>query len=201
MLGGNQELQEYLLKAPGTSRKALNIACSIGVFLFGWLLAVAFQMLGKGAQGWAYVAVIIAVVVISSRADSPLWVAGIFIYIVGWIHANYVLSSYKASARDRIAQIDRLSDEQKTIDVIMEKGVLQHKVLESGDEAVSTLDAALQMDGGDGELLNLAGCAMLANRRFVEAKQFFSRAISSVKDEAILKQVKVNLGRATKRIK
>ena len=35
MIGGNQELQEYVLKAQGLSRKGLNIMCFIGVFIFG----------------------------------------------------------------------------------------------------------------------------------------------------------------------
>jgi hypothetical protein len=63
-IGGNQELQEYVLKARGLSRKGLNIMCFIGVFIFGWLLAVVFEMLGKKKQGRFYIIPIIGCLVI-----------------------------------------------------------------------------------------------------------------------------------------
>jgi len=62
------ELQEYVLKAEGLSRKGLNIMCFIGVFIFGVLLGVAFDMLGKKRQGWFYLVPIIGCLVISRQA-------------------------------------------------------------------------------------------------------------------------------------
>ena len=158
-------------------------------------------MLGKNKQGWFYVVPIIICLSISNQTGAPLWVLGIIIYIVGWIHANSVLSGYQTNARDRIGQIDRQTGDQLTIDAIMEKGILQQKVLAAGQAAASTLATALQMSGGDGQLLNLAGVAMFANKRYAEAKQFFCRALSSVKDDALLKQIKVNLTNAEKKLK
>ena len=165
MIGGNEELQDYVLKAQGLSRKGLNIMCFIGVFIFGWLLAVAFEMLGKKKQGWFYVVPIIGCLVISREAGPAIGLLAPIIYVIGWIHANAVLSGYQASARDRIGQIDRLSGDQVTIDAVIEKGILQQKVLSAREAALSTLASALQMPGGDGQLLNLAGVAMFANKR------------------------------------
>jgi len=201
MIGGNQELQDYILKAQGLGRKGLNIMCFIGVFIFGWLLAVAFEMLGKKKQGWYYVVPIIGCLVISRQTAPALGLVAPIIYIIGWIHANTVLSAYQSSARQRIGQLDMQTGDQLTIDSVMEKGILQQKVLGDGATAVSTLGKALQMPGGDGQLLNMAGVAMFAGKRYAEAKEFFARALSTVKDDALLKQIKVNLTNAEKKLK
>jgi hypothetical protein len=203
MIGGNQELQEYVLKAQGLSRKGLNIMCFIGVFIFGLLLAMAFESLGKKKQGRFYVVPIIGCLVISRQNAPALAIIAPIIYIIGWIHANVVLSGYQSSARDRIGQLDNQTGDQLTIDTVMEKGILQQKVLGDGETAVSTLAKALQMPGGDGQLLNMAGVAMFAGKRYAEAKQFFGRALSTgtVKDDALLKQIKVNLTNAEKKLK
>jgi tetratricopeptide (TPR) repeat protein len=201
MIGGNQELNDYVLKAQGLGRKGLNIMCFIGVFIFGWLLAVAFGMLGKKRQGWFYVVPIIGCLVISRQAGAPIGILAPIIYAIGWIHANLVLSGYQSSARDRIAQIDRLSGDQLTIDAMMEKGVLQSKVLADGEAAAAILARALQMPGGDAQLLNLAGVVLFANKRYAEAKQFFDRALANAKDEALMKQVKQNQASVEKKLK
>ena len=43
MIGRNEELNDYVLKAQGIGRTGLNVMCFIGVFIFGWLLAVVFS--------------------------------------------------------------------------------------------------------------------------------------------------------------
>jgi len=200
MIGGNQELNDYLLKAQGLGRKGLNIMCFIGVFIFGWLLVTAFNMLGKKRQGWFYVVPIIVCLMIS-RLDAPAFgILASIIYVIGWIQANVVLSGYQSSARDRIAQIDQLSGAQLTVDVIMEKGILQSKVLADTDAAAATLTNALQMPGGDAQLLNLAGVGLFAKKRYAAAKQFFDKALSSAKNDELIKQIKQNQTNACKKL-
>lgn len=201
MIYGNQKLQDYVLKAQGLSRKGLNIMCFIGLFIFGWLLAVAFEMLGKKKQGWFYVVPIIVCLVISRQAAPALGLVAPIIYIIGWIHANTILSGYQSSARDRIGQLDKLTGDHLTIDRVMEKGILQQKVLGDSETAALTLSKALQLPGGDGQLLHMAGFTMLAAKHYAEAKQFFDRALSTVKDDALLKQIRVNLANAQKKLK
>lgn len=200
MFGGNQELQDYVFKEAGLSRRGLNIMCFIGLFIFGWLLTMAFNMLGKKNQGWFYVVPIIACLAISRQTGPALGLVAVIIYIIGWVHANIVLSGYQSSARDRIDQIDRLSGDQLTIDILVEKGILQQKVLATGEAAISTLVKALQMPGGDAQLLNLAGVTLFAAKRYPEAKQFFGRALSRVKGDALMKQIKLNLKNVEKKL-
>lgn len=41
MNGGSEELENYILRVSGISRTALNVMGFIGVFIFGWLIAIA----------------------------------------------------------------------------------------------------------------------------------------------------------------
>lgn len=200
MFGGDQELRDYVLKETGLSRKGLNIMCFIGLFIFGWLLTVAFDMLGKKNQGWFYLVPIIVCLAISRQTEPALGLVAVIIYIIGWVHANSVLSGYQSSARDRIDQIECLPGDQLTIDTVLEKGILQQKVLATGEAAASTLVKALQMPGGDAQLLNLAGVTLFAVKRYPEAKQFFGRALSSVEGDALMKQIKLNLSNVEKKL-
>lgn len=201
MIGGSQELQNYVYNARGLGRKQLNIMCLIGLFIFGWLLSVAFDLLGKSNRGWLYFVPLVLFINLSLLADPSLWGVTAFIYMSGWIEANRVLSRYQASARDRIEEIDRLSGDQLTIDPLIEKGILQQKVLGNSEAAESTFVKVLQMPGGNGQLLNLAGVVLFNNKRYIEAKQFFSRALSSVADDALMQQIKQNLTAVEKKLK
>lgn len=201
MIGGDQELNDYIFKAQGIGRKGLNVMCFIGIFIFGWLLAGVFDMLGKRGKGWAYIVPIIACLVISSQGEPELGILAPIIYVVGWIHANVVLSGYQSSARNRIAQIDQLSGSQVTIDEALEKGVLQSKVLGDRETGAATLVQAFQMAGGEGQLLNLAGVQMFGVKRYAEAKGFFDRAMLSTTDTALIKQIKRNQANVAKKFK
>ncbi|MFA6001676.1 MAG: DUF4328 domain-containing protein [Thermoleophilia bacterium] len=204
MFGGSQELNKYVLDTPGQglSRKALNIYCLIGFFSFAFLLGSAFIALGKKMQGWLYIVaiyvfpfpvlfVIAEIWPISVDAVGLLWLCiAVPMYIFGWIHANVVLSRYEASALERIAQIDRVSKSLLTIDAVLEKGLLQSKVLREREVATVTHTNALQMPGGDALLLFLAGYGLFLNKRYAEAKPFFDRAMSSTNDFALIKRIK-----------
>lgn len=109
-----KKLYDYLFHAPGIGRKGLNIMCFIGVFIFGWLLASAFDMLGKKALGWLYFVPIILGLVFAQQEEPAFWFITPILYIVGWIHANLILSGYQSIARKRIAEIDQTSGGQPT---------------------------------------------------------------------------------------
>lgn len=203
MFGGNQELANYVLKASGLSRKALNIMCFIGVFIFGWLLAIVFDGLGKKGKGWAYLVPIIIIFGIS-RSEGDAAALGIFapiIYVVGWVHANRILSRYQSLARKRIAEIETDSEGRQKADYSLEKGLLQHKVLCDVEGAVATLRQVLVLPDGDPQLLNLAGAIMSDKNHLQEAKQFFERASSSASDDALVKQIQQNMSSLEKRLK
>jgi hypothetical protein len=202
MIDGNQELNNYVLKAPGLGRKGLNIMYVLGVFACMWLSpVVVFHMLGKNKLGWFYPIITVipmgfclafSEVGISGIPLATASILAILMYVTGWVHANIVLSRYQANARERIAQIDRLPGGQLAIDAILEKGVLQSKVLADG-EAAATLCKALELPGGDAQLLNLAGVGLFASKRYAAAHQFFARALSIARDDALIKQIKRNL--------
>jgi len=158
-------------------------------------------MLGKKGKGWFYIVPIIACLVISSQGEQELGILAPIIYIIGWIHANMILSGYQSSARTRIAQIDQLSGNQFTIDEALEKGLLQSKVLGDREAGAATLVQASQMTGGDSQLLNMAGVQMFAAKRYMEAKGFFDRAMSGASNDALIKQIKRNQANVEKKLK
>lgn len=203
MIGGSQELNKYVLKTPekGLSHKGLNIMCFIGLFIFPPLLSGAFEYLGKRMKGNFFLVAVVVVPIIALFVITIITPMGeisigliwfiiyAFIYIIGWINANVVLSRYQSSARERIAQIDKLSGGPLAIDAVLEKGLLQSKVLSDRETAAVTLVHALQMPGGDALLLHMAGFGLFLNKRYAEAKQFFDRALSSTNDVVLIKRV------------
>jgi tetratricopeptide (TPR) repeat protein len=201
MIGKNEELDNYVLKAQGISRVGLNIMCFIGVFIFGWLLAVAFEQLGKKGKGWLYVIPIIFLLVVSRQGAGELALIATIIYIAGWIHANIILSRYESLAKQRISEIDRIPPSDLTADVLLERGLLRSKVLRQTEKALADFASAIQLPGGDPQLLNLAGGQYKAAKRFNEAKQFFDKALELTTDEALVKQIQKNLKFVEKRLK
>ena len=196
----NNALATYVLKAHGISRSGLNIMCFIGVFIFGWLLVVVFNQLGKKGIGWLYIIPVIFFFSVSRSGPAELGFIALTIYIAGWIHANAVLSNYKLLAGQRIAEIDEMPSRQQTANVILEKGLLEAKVMRRKDQALSDFVKVLQLHGGDPELLNLAGVHLSSAGRFSEAKQFFERALETAGDAALVSQIKKNKEFVEKRL-
>jgi len=185
--GGISDLKNYVINAPGISRRTLNILAFIGIFIFGMLLAVIFALLGKRRTGWMYFIPFIVIVAVAINVQPMLTLLALIIYIAGWIHANIILSHYKSAARQRITEIDRKS--RVGANDILEKGLLLHKVLGEREQPTYILAFALRTPDGDPFLLVLAGRIMSKYKRYEEAREFFRRALASTKDRALIKQI------------
>lgn len=194
----NQELNEYVLRGQGISRTKLNVMCFIGLFIFGWLLGMAFHQMGKKTTGLCYVVPLVMLLIVSLTAPGLGFLVPV-IYIFGWIHANTVLSRLQSLARQRIAEIEAIPSSDETADDLLELALLESKVLRRLDQAMSVLTRAIELPGGDPQLLNLVGDQLLAAKRFTEAKQVFERALEDAREESLVKQVKRNLKLAERR--
>ncbi len=195
MIGGTQELHNYITKSDGISRKGLNITCFVGV-LIPLVLPHAFDRLGKSGLGFLYLlaAVFCAVTVV-------LLPVAYVILIIGWIHANRILTRYESLAQSRLAQIDAGPPESITIDTLVEKGLLQYKVLGRKDRALDTLARVLAFtNGGDPDLLNRAGVVFSRENKFTEARQLFVRALRAATEEKLQKQIQQNISAMDKAI-
>lgn len=201
MIGKSEELNNYVLKAQGLSRAGLNVMCFIGVFIFGWLLIVAFDFLGKKGKGWWYGIPIIIILVSARRGAGELYFLAPIIYIAGCIHANLVLSRYESLAKQRISEIDGIQPDDQTTDVLLERGLLKSKVLRQTEKALGDLTEAIQLPGGDPQYLNVAGLQFSAAKRFKEAKQFFDRALELTTEKTLTKQIQKNQKFVEKRLK
>ena len=199
MVGGSEELDNYAFKARGISRTELNIIAFIGMFIFGWLIAVVFNFLGKQRHGWLYLVPIIFIGVGLSNVEPAYALLATVIYIVAWVHANVVLSRYQVAARRRISEIER--ETETPINTLLEKGILLQKVLRDKEAATDSFTSARSMPGGDPRLLNLAGLAISSTQRYREASEFLDRAAASAKDDALVKQIKKNQKFVAKKLK
>jgi GPH family glycoside/pentoside/hexuronide:cation symporter len=137
--GGNRELADYVLTAPGVGRQTLNALFTAGVILLlavavgrlaldisGWLaiagvvpalagIVVVFVLLGKQRLGWWYVVVMLGCVA-AGRKEDYLGIVGIIVFVVAWIHANGILTESVASTGPRLAQIDALQPQEQEQD-------------------------------------------------------------------------------------
>jgi len=196
-LAEGSELRGVVLGG-GISRKALNIMAITGLFIFGWLITIAFDLLGKGKQGWGYFKVLLAALIIGRFFAPPVGILAVIIYITACIHANLLLSRYKSLARERIAEIGNQGE--INIDTEIEKGLLFYRVIGNRETGISFCRKALQMQGGDPFLLNLAGVIMSHYKQYKEAGEFFDRVLASTKDEAMIKQARENHNYVNKKI-
>ncbi len=201
LIGNDEELHNYVLNAQGITRAGLNVMCAIGLFIFGWLLVMAFNQLGKGARGWFYVVPVIFFLVISRGEAAALWFIAPIIYIAGWVDANLVLSRYESQAKQRITEIEQNIESKQTTNMLLEKGLLYAKVLRNNEQAFTDLDRVIHLPGGNPQLLNLAGVQFSAADRHEEAKQLFIRAMETATDDKLVKQISDNLASAKKKIK
>ena len=211
VIGKNKELHDYVANATGISRVELNVMAAIGVVIFGWLLGMAYERLGKRILAWGLVIALIVLLILgtavasSQEAGSPAMLLYIAVYITAWVYANMILSRYQAMAKQRVAEIDQESS--PTTNDVLEKGVLLHKVLRQNDRAREALKPALDMEGGDSLLWCLAGVALGDVKVYPEALAAFDRAAGLWTDDRfwaddkIMKQIKKHRKVARKKLR
>ena len=189
-IGGNQELNAYVMNAQGITRKGLNIMCFIGIFIFGWLLKIVFEDLGKKSMGWLYIVLIVVFYFNSLHGDFSLSIFAPFLYVIGWAHANFLLSNYQNLARKRIIA---LNNEPTSADNLLEKGILYQKVLNDKETAFSVFEEVLtKFEDGTPDLLNLGGKALLKIGSPKIAITFFDRALASTPEASMAELIKKN---------
>lgn len=196
----NEEIREYTLKAYGMKRSTLNIVAFFGIFIFGWLIAVIFSLLGKKRQGWKYLIPIIFFSVLARRGWQIYYFLAPTIYIIAWIHSNITLSRFERLAKSRIKDIEQLSE--KKIDTELERGILLSIALHETNFALSVISDALKLtsNGEDPLLFNKAGIILFKNKQYEKAKDTFNFALKNIRDESLKKQIAKNRLKAMKKL-
>lgn len=194
--GRQNEALNAFLKGPGqgVSRTSLNVMSFIGLFIFAWLLAIGLENLGKRKLSFYYVLPVILCALVAYYSESPTFsptfgVIALMVYVAGWIHANIILMQYQQTGQDRLTRISNLSDEDLTVDAVLEKGLTEWKVFQD-KRACTTLANALEMPGGDTELLVQAGTILLAKKQYRDARSYFERALETVVDAKLEKRIR-----------
>jgi hypothetical protein len=100
-IGGNDELNHYLLKAEGITRSGIHIRACIGLFIFGLLIIFIFKRLGKLTYGILYFVPIFIMFVITTCLPKMGFMSlfGLIAYIFAWVHSTKILSNYQLVAR------------------------------------------------------------------------------------------------------
>jgi hypothetical protein len=85
---GNDNFRKSVL----ITRKKLNVRAFIGVFIFGWLMVMNYDDLGKKGYGWAFLFLAASFSAIGIQFDSSAFIWATIIYLGAWIHTNLLLS-------------------------------------------------------------------------------------------------------------
>ncbi len=82
------------------TRKKLNIRALIGAFVFGWLMVMNYDDLGKKGCGWAFLFLAGLFSAIGAVLDSNAFICVTIIYFGAWVHTNLLLSNLQKQLRD-----------------------------------------------------------------------------------------------------
>ncbi len=168
---GRKNLRDYIYKADGISFFKLNVFAFVGLFVFGWLLVMVYEDLGKKKLGWGIL--VSLVLCLSAGKINIIFLSfGGLIYLIGWIYANFILYSVHSLAKKRIHYTDRTI--KPDINLLLEKGILLGIVLKNKNTAIKILSQAIKHPGGDKNLLFWAGAVM--NRCDQDGQVFWDRS-------------------------
>jgi hypothetical protein len=199
-----KELHSYLWNAIGVSRLTLNIFCFIGLFTLGIPIIDQFHRLKNRGIGWMYwlaYAFISVVIFVKRFGDLNLELKDVqmirllacialIIYISAWIHANYLLSKYRRFGRNRLDELNKITQDQLTMNFLMEKGLIYLKVLSDKNAAFEEFKQALQFSGGEGHVLSFVADHIRFSKQYNLAKQYYERALSNTENNDLIKHIK-----------
>jgi len=94
-------IDAFVNKRVGISRTGLNVKAIIGVFIFGWLMKMNYDDLGQKNTGWAFLIAMAIVFAIGRQIEPMIFILGLIIYVVSWIHTNILLSNKQRIAREQ----------------------------------------------------------------------------------------------------
>lgn len=94
-------IEDYVNSKVGISRKALNIRAAIGIIVFGWLMMMNYDSLGKKGLGWAFLIAMAFVFAIARQVQPMVGILAPIIYVAAWVHTNAILSEKQRIAREQ----------------------------------------------------------------------------------------------------
>lgn len=194
----DDELDAYLLRAPGIDRAALNLKAALGLVTFGWMLVLAFDQLGRKSLGWLYAAPAALLLVGLASQGMPAMLAAPLIYGLGWVHANRLLTRLERLAQEQVAAIAAATDAPADALAHLRHGALRAKVLQQHEPAAQDFEAALDLPGGDRRWFNLAGVQACAAGRPALGVRLFERALQAPGEDTLVAQIEKNRDSAEK---
>lgn len=192
----DDELDAYLLRAPGIDRAALNLKAALGLVTFGWMLVLAFDQLGRKSLGWLYAAPAALLLVGLMSQGMPAMLAAPMIYGLGWVHANRLLTRLERLAQVQVAASAVATDPPADAQAPLRRGALRAKVLQQHEPAAQDFETALGLPGGSRRWFNLAGVQACAAGRPALGVRLFERALQAAGEDTLVAQIEKNRDRA-----
>ncbi|GEM_PF-5353084 len=94
----SEEINAFIDKSVGISRKRLNIQSLIGFFIFGWLMKENYEVLGQKFNGQVVFYSMMTLFIIGSKYEPLAFALIPVIYIAAWIHVNTLLTNKQKEA-------------------------------------------------------------------------------------------------------
>lgn len=95
-----EAITAYVNSKTVITRTSLNVRALIGLFIFGWLMKMNYDDLGKTGFGWALLISLSIVLAVTRQIKPMFFVVGLVIYIAAWIHTNMLLTEKQRIARE-----------------------------------------------------------------------------------------------------
>lgn len=95
-----ETIAAYINSKTGLTRTSLNGRALIGLFIFGWLMKMNYDDLGKTGFGWALLISLSIVLAVTRQIKPMFFIVGLVIYVAAWIHTNMLLTEKQRIARE-----------------------------------------------------------------------------------------------------
>jgi len=97
----SNEVDDYINKSVGLSSATLNTRAAIGIVVFGWLMKMNYDDLGKKRMGSMFLVAMALVLAIASQVNPQVGILAPIIYVAAWVHTNQILARKQRVAREQ----------------------------------------------------------------------------------------------------
>lgn len=94
-------IEDYINSKVGITRKTLNIRAAIGIIIFGWLMVMNYDDLGKKGIGWAFLIAMGFAFAIANQIEPMVGIRCPIIYVAAWVHTNSLVTEKQRLAREQ----------------------------------------------------------------------------------------------------
>jgi tetratricopeptide (TPR) repeat protein len=178
LLSDDRGYNNFVRSMSNITKSRLNNSLIIGILIFGpLLLCGGFGDIKQTKFFILYIALFVVSFIFA-------WPLSILVYIIGWIHINYIFTKYEKIAK--IALIKASSEE--SFNSFAAKGILYFRIFNAKDDALNSLQNALKYEWGDPQLVFLCARHLLKRNEYKLAYKYLKQVIEQPPNQKALLQ-------------